>query len=76
MTGVNCPKASAKDHFDFEAQLSQKETKLTMIRVRLLTARALRVPVHLEVLDATNVAIILLSRMFFVSMGCQHESRN
>jgi hypothetical protein len=29
MTGVNCPKASAKDRFDFEAQISQKETKLT-----------------------------------------------
>ncbi len=27
-----------------------------------------------EVLNATNVAIILLSRMFFVSMGCQHEA--
>ena len=28
----------------------------------------------LEVLNATNAAIILLSRMFFVSMGCQHEA--
>jgi hypothetical protein len=28
----------------------------------------------LEVLNATSVAIILLSRMFFVSLGCPHEA--
>jgi hypothetical protein len=28
----------------------------------------------LEVLNATSVAIILLSRMFFVSLGCRHEA--
>jgi hypothetical protein len=29
MTGVNCPKVFVKGRFDFEAQISQKETKLT-----------------------------------------------
>ncbi len=28
----------------------------------------------LEVLNATNTAVILLTRMFFVSMGCQREA--
>jgi len=28
----------------------------------------------LEVLNATNTAVLLLTRMFFVSMGCQREA--